>query len=151
MKKILFLLFSFWVLPALAEMPKEQVEIETRLGARHVFSLEVASTPQQLEQGLMYRTELESMTGMLFLFPMELPDVSFWMKNTLIPLDMLFVQSDGVIKKVHANAQPQDLTPISSGGPVRAVIELAGGRAAALNIQPGDKVFAPSFLSTPQD
>jgi uncharacterized membrane protein (UPF0127 family) len=151
MKAQLLIFLLLWSFSAAAQMPQEQVEIETAAGQRFNFSLEIATTPKQLEQGLMYRTDLPPMGGMLFLFPSEQINASFWMKNTLIPLDMLFIQSDGVIRKVYPNAKPQDLTSIPSGGPVRAVIELAGGQAEKLGIKAGDKVFSPSLLKTSQD
>jgi uncharacterized membrane protein (UPF0127 family) len=101
------------------------------------FHLEFADTPAQQEQGLMYRTSLAPNVGMLFDFRDE-EVVAFWMKNTLIPLDMLFIGADGTIKTIHADARPGDLTPISSVAPVRFVLEIAGGRAAEIGLEPGD-------------
>ena len=87
----------------------------------------------------MNRSELAPDRGMIF--PFEPPrDASFWMKNTLIPLDMIFVRTDGSIANIAANTVPLSLEPVPSEGPVGAVLELAGGRAAELGIKPGDKV-----------
>jgi len=96
--------------------------------------LEVASTPAAMERGLMYRTSLPESSGMLFVFP-EDADHSFWMKNTLIPLDMLFIKADGTIVRIAANTKPLSEDPVPSYEPVRAVLEIAGGRAAELGIK----------------
>ena len=89
--------------------------------------------------GLMYRTQLAPDRGMIF--PMEPPrDASFWMRNTLIPLDMIFVRADGTIANIAANTVPYSEEPVPSAGPVAADLELAGGRSAELGIKPGDKV-----------
>lgn len=102
----------------------------------HRFDVEVAATPQEQEKGLMFRKDLAANHGMVF--PMAPPrTASFWMKDTLIPLDMLFVRTDGSIALI-ATARPYDLTPVSAGIPVAAVVEIAGGRAAELGIREGD-------------
>lgn len=102
----------------------------------HRFDVEAAVTPQQQEKGLMFRKELAPNRGMIF--PMAPPrTASFWMKDTLIPLDMLFVRTDGSIALI-ATAQPYDLTPVSAGIPVAAVVEIPGGRAAELGVREGD-------------
>jgi uncharacterized protein len=112
--------------------------IETSGGARH-FSIEFADTPDQRMVGLMYRTHLDPDKGMLFDF--DEPDtVSMWMKNTLIPLDMVFIAADARVANVAENAIPGDLTPIQSDGAVIAVLELSGGTAEKLGIKPGDLV-----------
>ena len=98
-----------------------------------------------LEIGLMYRKTMPEDNGMLFLLSAEPKETAFWMKNTLIPLDMLFIARDCTIVNIHAGAEPLSLTPIPSGQPVTAVIELNGGRAQALGIKAGDKVIAPYF------
>lgn len=108
-------------------------------GKRHSFTVEVARTSQQQAQGLMFRTELAPDAGMVFPFPTPKP-ASFWMKNTLIPLDIIFVRGDGSIESIAANTVPYSLDPVSSGESVAAVLELAGGRAAELGIAPGDIV-----------
>lgn len=124
---------------------QEALAIEVE-GTVHPFTVEVARTPEQLAQGLMFRLDLAPDAGMLFDFGSERP-VSMWMKNTLIPLDMLFVSNDGRIVRVHANATPLSLEDIPSGGPVRAVIELPGGTAERLHIRQGDRVRHPLFGS----
>ncbi|EQA99493.1 hypothetical protein L288_19540 [Sphingobium quisquiliarum P25] len=112
--------------------------ISTATGTRR-FAVEAALTPQQQEQGLMFRKSLEPDGGMLF--PMNPPrTASFWMKNTLIPLDMLFIRTDGTIAFIAANTTPYSREPVSAGVPVAAVLELRGGRAAELGIAPGDRV-----------
>ncbi|CAM8629355.1 MULTISPECIES: DUF192 domain-containing protein [Sphingobium] len=114
------------------------VVIRTAKGG-HRFDVEVAATPQAQEKGLMFRKELAPDGGMLF--PMDPPrTASFWMKDTLIPLDMLFIHTDGTIAFLKSNAQPYSRIPVSAGVPVAAVLELAGGRAAALGIAEGDVV-----------
>lgn len=103
------------------------------------FTVEVARTSEEQATGLMNRQSLAPDRGMVF--PFHQPQVaSFWMKNTLIPLDMIFVRSDGSIANIEANTVPLSLQPVYSTEPVVAVLELAGGRAAELGIKPGDKV-----------
>jgi len=107
----------------------------------HRFTVEVAQTPEQMEQGLMFRRTMPPDAGMLFIY--NTPTVAtMWIRNTLIPLDMLFV--DGI----HQRAVPQTLDVIAAGAPVRAVIELNGGTAARLGIAPGDRVQHPIFGNT---
>jgi uncharacterized membrane protein (UPF0127 family) len=107
----------------------------------HRFTVEVAATPDQQERGLMFRKSLAPDRGMIF--PYNPPQVvGFWMKNTLIPLDIIYIRADGTIAHI-ANAEPMDLTPLPSGEPVVLVLEIAGGRAAQLGIKEGDKVSWP--------
>jgi len=102
----------------------------------HHFTVEVAATPDEQERGLMFRRELAPNHGMIF--PYKPPqEVGFWMKNTWIPLDIVFIRSDGTIVRI-THAQPMDLTPLPSGEPISAVLEIAGGRAAQLGIKEGD-------------
>lgn len=108
------------------------------------FEVEMATTDSERAHGLMFRKQLGAHEGMLFDFFREMP-VSFWMKNTLIPLDMVFIAGDGTIKHVHANAVPMSTDTIPSRYPVRAVLEINGGSAALLGIKPGDKVKHPIF------
>ncbi len=108
-------------------------------GERHDFTVELAGTAAEQARGLMFRTELGPDKGMLFPFD-RVRMASFWMKNTVIPLDIIFVRSDGTIESIAANTIPYSLDPVESGEPVAAVLELAGGRAAELKIDPGDKV-----------
>jgi len=104
----------------------------------HRFTVEVAATPQQQETGLMFVKHLAPDRGMIFPYDPPQP-VAFWMHNTLIPLDMVFIRADGTIARI-ATAKPLDDTPVPSGEPIAAVLEIAGGRAAELGIVPGDKV-----------
>jgi uncharacterized membrane protein (UPF0127 family) len=101
--------------------------------------VEIARTQEEQSHGLMYRTSLPEDHGMLFLFPEEI-DHSFWMKNTLIPLDMIFIGADGRIAGIHAKATPLSQTPISVGKPSRWVLEMNGGWAAYHGVEPGDRV-----------
>ncbi|MXP42190.1 DUF192 domain-containing protein [Altererythrobacter soli] len=108
-------------------------------GKEHRFRVEVAKTDAEQGRGLMFRTEMGPDEGMLF--PTERPQArSFWMKNTVIPLDLIFVGPDGRITNIAANAVPYTLEPIPSSGPAIAVLELNGGRAAELGIRPGARV-----------
>jgi uncharacterized membrane protein (UPF0127 family) len=103
------------------------------------FDIELALTEPQRNHGLMFREKLGPYEGMLFDFYREM-EVSFWMKNTLIPLDMVFIAGDGTVKHVHANATPLSTDAIPGEFPVRAVLEINGGSARLLGIRPGDKV-----------
>ena len=105
----------------------------------HQFTVEVVDNEQDRAQGLMFRTELAPDAGMLFDFNEARP-VSFWMRNTFIPLDMIFIRTDGTIANIHVNARPQDPTSIPSDGPVEFVLEIPGGRSVELGIAAGDTV-----------
>lgn len=108
------------------------------------FEVELALNDAERSRGLMYREKLGPYDGMLFDFYQDAP-VSFWMKNTLIPLDMVFIAGDGTIKHIHANAVPLSTEAVPSQFPVRAVLEINGGSARLLGIKPGDKVKHPIF------
>jgi uncharacterized membrane protein (UPF0127 family) len=111
----------------------------TSAGGEHRFTVEVASTTEQQAMGLMYRNRLAPDRGMIF--PLDPPrDASFWMRNTLIPLDMIFVRTDGTIANIAENTVPYSEEAVRSDGPVAAVLEIAGGRSAELGIKAGDKV-----------
>jgi hypothetical protein len=100
--------------------------------------VEIAATADQQERGLMFRKSIAGDRGMIF--PYDPPqDVAFWMKNTLIPLDIIFVRADGTIARI-TKAEAMDLTPLPAGEPVSAVLEIRGGRAAELGIREGDIV-----------
>ena len=103
----------------------------------HAFNVEVVDTPETRAKGLMFVQELADDAGMLFDFKQE-REVSFWMRNTFIPLDMIFVGADGVVKTIHVNARPQDPTSIPSNVPVQFVLEIPGGRSVELGLKPGD-------------
>ncbi len=115
------------------------VAVTLHSGKTVTFKTEVAKSPEEQARGMMFRTELAPDAAMLF--PMQ-PErmASFWMKNTVIPLDIIFIRKNGTIESIAANTTPYSLAPIASGEPVAAVFEIAGGRAAELGIQPGDKV-----------
>jgi len=108
-------------------------------GRSHVFTVEVARTEEQQAQGLMNRRALAPDAGMLFPFDPPRP-ASFWMRNTLIPLDMIFIRPDGTIARIAANTVPMSETPVAVGEPMTAVLELRGGRTAELGIREGDRV-----------
>ena len=114
--------------------------IHSKTGA-HKFTVEVAATAEQQERGLMFRKEIAPDRGMIF--PYDPPqEVAFWMKNTLIPLDIIFIRPDGTIARI-TNAQAMDITPLPSGEPISAVLEIGGGRAKQLGIKEGDMVSWP--------
>ena len=127
----------------LQTFPKAELTIVSA-GGPHKFTVELATTPGQMEQGLMFRKSLAPDAGMLFDY--RTPSMAaMWMKNTLIPLDMLFVDQQGRIINIHERAVPGSLDPIAAAGPARAVIELNGGTAGHLGIKPGDRVIYPIF------
>ncbi len=121
----------------------QTLEIASTTGV-HVFSVEIAENEAERAKGLMFRKELPEGKGMLFDFHRE-QDVSFWMQNTYIPLDMLFIRGDGRILNIVENTEPLSTRNIPSGGPVRAVLEVIGGTARKLGIAPGDRVASPIF------
>ena len=127
----------------IAAFDKSAVTIDTIAGPRH-FAVELARTPEQQELGLMFRPSLAPDAGMLFDFGETRP-ASFWMKNTLIPLDMLFITADGRIADIHEHAQPLSEAVIQSHVPVRAVLEVKGDTVAQLGIKIGDVVHHPIF------
>lgn len=112
----------------------------TSANKTHAFTVEVARTSMQQAKGLMFRTELPDNAGMIFPFP-EPRVASFWMKNTVIPLDIIFVRDNGKIESIAANTVPYSTAPVASGEPVTAVLELRGGLAAEMGIAAGDKVI----------
>lgn len=117
---------------------RSSLVVET--GGRELkFEVDMATNDAERSHGLMFRKSLGPYEGMLFDFHQELP-VSFWMKNTLIPLDMIFIAADGTIRHVHSNAVPLSTATIPSQFPVRGVLEINGGSAKLLGIKPGDKV-----------
>ena len=127
------------------EIKFERSKLAIDSGGRELkFDVEMAVNDTQRARGLMFRDKLGPYEGMLFDFHQEAP-VSFWMKNTLIPLDMVFIAGDGTIRHIHANAKPLSTDTIPSEYPVRAVLEINGGSARLLGIKPGDKVRHPIF------
>jgi uncharacterized membrane protein (UPF0127 family) len=103
------------------------------------FHVEIADTDAERAKGLMFRQELADDAGMLFDFGDE-RQTSFWMQNTFIPLDMIFISADGVVKNIHVNARPLDTTAIPSDGPVRFVLEIPGGRSGEIGLAVGDRL-----------
>ncbi|MGA8821685.1 MAG: DUF192 domain-containing protein [Pseudolabrys sp.] len=138
---IVFALFAAAV-PA-REAGQQTLEIATRSGV-HVFAVEVVDNDADRAKGLMYRKELPEGRGMLFDFHRE-QEVSFWMQNTYIPLDMVFIRGDGRILRIAEKTEPMSTRLIPSGGPVRAVLEVVAGTAQKLGIAPGDRVASPIF------
>ena len=108
------------------------------------FNVEVADDGEERARGLMFREEMARSSGMLFIYPAP-QRASFWMKNTLIPLDMIFTDEAGRVMRVHSNAIPGDLTPIDGGEGVVAVLEINGGLAARMGIAPGAELRHPAF------
>ena len=123
----------------------DSLDIVTATG-RHVFQVEIANNDATRERGLMDRRFMAADHGMLFEFDREAP-VSFWMKNTYIPLDMIFIAPSGVVTHIAANAEPLSERVIPSGSPCIAVLELNGGMAASIGLKVGDKVRHPFFKS----
>jgi uncharacterized membrane protein (UPF0127 family) len=132
---------------AQASAALQTLTIETAAGPVQ-FTVEFVDTPQSRATGLMFREELPSGTGMLFDF--ERPrEISMWMKNTLIPLDMIFINEDGTIHRIAANAEPLSLNTVASNGQVLGVLEIIGGDAARLGLATGDEVLHPMFGNVP--
>lgn len=136
---ILTALFAVATSAALAQSCSEtSLEIRNN-GVKAQFNIEIARSPAEQAQGLMFREEMPQFNGMLFVY--DRPHrVSFWMKNTLIPLDMLFIDETGIVKRVHSNAIPLDTTPISGGDGVQYILEINGGLAAMLRLTEGAEV-----------
>jgi len=128
-------------------LPKSQIVIDAARGPVR-FTVEMATTPEQQRLGLMFRDKLGVDEGMLFDFGRD-GFHSFWMKNTPLPLDMLFIKADGTISTIAENAVPYSLESVVSSEPVRAVLEINGGRARALGIVPGNIVHAKAFGNGP--
>lgn len=130
---------TFLMLVGSALADDTQLTIVSAAG-EHGFTVEVVDTDQTRAQGLMWRQSLAPDAGMLFDFQASRP-VSFWMRNTLIPLDLLFIRQDGTIANIHVGAKPLDETSLPSDGPVGFVLEIPGGRSVELGIVAGDKVI----------
>lgn len=140
--------FALWALgtAALADCAADVADLRGPSGQVRL-SVEIVDTVEERAQGLMFRESLPQFGGMLFVY--DAPEaVSFWMKNTLIPLDMLFFDARGVLTRVHENAVPGDLTPISGGEDVQFVIEVLGGTAKRLGIAPGTELRHPAVDPT---
>ena len=146
MRMVTALVFSaFLALSAgLSEAANKSVlEIASKTGV-HSFSVEVVDNDADRAKGLMHRRSLPEGTGMLFDFHRE-QDVSFWMQNTYIPLDMIFIRADGRIHRIAENTVPLSLEQVPSRGPVRGVLEVIAGTSRKLGLAPGDRVAHPIF------
>ena len=124
-------------------MRRETLTLETASGPK-VINIEVADTAEEKARGLMFRTALPDTSGMLFPYPQP-QELSMWMKNTYIPLDMVFIKSDGTVHRIEVRTEPLSERVIGSKGDVTAVLELAGGAAERLGLKAGDKVVHPHF------
>lgn len=131
--------------PVLARGEATRLTIVTQAGVRHDFSLEIANSPEMRSRGLMFRRELAQGRGMLFDFGARETEVTMWMKNTYISLDMVFIRADGQIRHIAENTTPLSEATISSGGPVKGVLEVIAGTARRLGIAAGDRVEHPFF------
>jgi len=130
--------------PPTARSAEQQIlEIASKTGV-HVFSVELAVTDEERARGLMYRRSVPQSYGMLFDFKRD-QEVTMWMRNTYVSLDMIFIQSDGRIRRIAENTETESDKIIPSGGQVRAVLEVAAGTARKLGIEPGDRVATPIF------
>ncbi len=137
---LLRLCFLLAALPAFAQsQTRRELLVQGRDGASHAFAVEIAATDAERAKGLMFRRELAVNAGMLFDFATPQP-VTMWMKNTLLPLDMLFVAEDGRVVNIAERTVPGSLAAISSDEPVRFVIEINGGTASRLRLRAGDRV-----------
>ncbi len=136
------------VAPALAEAPAGRSQsglkiipltIRTSDGKSHIYKVELAATPDQQAHGMMFRTSMPPKTGMLF--PMQPPrPASFWMRNTLISLDLVFIGANGKVRNIIAGAVPKSEAPLNSVGPIIAVLELEAGETQRIGMRPGDAV-----------
>ena len=130
---------------AQAKMRQDRLTVVTASG-EYPLDIEIAETPDEKALGLMYRTSLSDAQGMLFPYgtPQEL---TMWMRNTYISLDMVFLRADGTVHRIEERTEPLSERIISSGGPVAAVLEVAGGWARRHGLKPGDRVRHPLFAS----
>lgn len=146
---VILLVVSLFAVPVLAQpqptLPQSDLVIHTAKGPQR-FKVELADNDATRARGMMFRTSMAPDAGMLFDFKQE-QMASFWMRNTLIPLDMLFIKADGTILNIHQRAIPHDESGINSTGPVRAVLEVNGGTVSRLGIKPGDRVEHAIFGS----
>ena len=136
--------------PALAQQavgPRELLLIETKAGEKE-FQVEIADDARETSIGLMFRREMAKNEGMLFDFGSEAPR-SFWMQNTYIPLDMIFIKADGTIDSIAERTTPLSEKSVPSKGPVRFVLEVNAGMSDSLGIEPGDRVTGPAMEARP--
>jgi uncharacterized membrane protein (UPF0127 family) len=131
--------------PAYA-MRRETLKLLTAHGT-HVIDVEIADTPEEKAQGLMFRTRMDDKSGMLFFYAAP-QEITMWMRNTYIPLDMVFIRANGVVHRVEARTEPLSEDIIASRGDVAACLELAGGAAERLGLKAGDRVEHRFFQSS---
>lgn len=130
----------------LAAFPQDKLEITDGKKVKHVFQVWLADSPQRQQQGLMFVRDLPDLRGMLFVH--EQPQaIGMWMKNTYIPLDMVFIDGRGRIQQIVEQATPHSLAIIRSDKPALAVLEIAGGEARRLGLHPGQRVSHPALVS----
>lgn len=127
-------------------LPQAEVEVTTESGT-HRFRVWIAADDRSRTRGLMYVRELPADRGMLFLFPVPQP-ASFWMKDTYVPLDLVFIDPTGRVLNIARDARPFSLVPITSDGPVIAVLEVQAGTAARIGLVPGDRIRLPTLRTT---
>jgi uncharacterized membrane protein (UPF0127 family) len=134
---------TIFVQPSSA-MRRETLKLHTAKHGEHLINVEITESDEERAQGLMFRTQMPAKSGMLFFYkpPRE---ITMWMRNTYIPLDMVFIRKDGTVHRIEARTEPLSETIISSHGDTVACLELAGGEAARLGLEPGDKVEHPLF------
>lgn len=143
MTRLLATFLVFLAGPGWAVCADDKVTVSGDWG-QATFTVDIADDAQERSQGLMFVEQMATLEGMLFIYE-EPQTVSFWMKNTLIPLDMLFVSPEGEVLSLHENAIPGDLTPIPGGDGVQMVLEINGGLVSRLGIDVGDVLQHPSF------
>ncbi len=136
------LLFAWPAAAQDAAATREELIVTTQAGAQK-FQVEVADDPRERSRGLMFRREMARDHGMLFDFGAEEP-ASFWMENTYLPLDMIFIRADGTVESIAERTTPLSRRSVPSKGPVRYVLEINGGLSDELGIRPGDKVSGPA-------
>lgn len=130
-------------------LQQAKLRVTTASGA-HEFSVWIAADARSRERGLMFVREMPADRGMLFLF--EFPqEVAFWMKNTVLPLDLVFIDEGGTVLNIAADAKPYSLDPIESDGEALAVLEVVGGTARKIGLKAGDRIALPSLRTTAQD
>jgi uncharacterized membrane protein (UPF0127 family) len=141
---VVFFMTAFASMPASAEEGVFEPLSITSQSGRHDFQVEVMNTDDEQQRGMMFRRSLADDKGMLFPFKTE-QVATFWMENTYVSLDMIFINADGVVHRIEKRAEPLSTRMISSGAPVLAVLEVVAGTADRLGIRPGDKVSFSMF------
>lgn len=140
--------FLSWSRVALARGPVQELRIERAAGGSVVLQVELAASDAEKAKGLMFRTKLGDGEGMLFPYGRS-QEITMWMRNTYISLDMIFIRADGIIHRIEARTEPLSDRVIASNGDVFAVLEIAGGGAERHGIKPGDRVIHPALPAVP--